>query len=261
MNIKTTVQTIFQYINKYTIYVLLSIIGILLFLYSIEKGGNNNLKNNLIVSKDSVTYYKNKSNELYAKVNTYVITEKQLKELNGDLYNEVHKYKNQKPIVIVKEKIKISYKDTIIKSDIYLSLDKNGNKQFNIIWKADTIFNKDNYIKLSGSSYVKIDSVLNVLQYGSKLNNLEFAANLFLGVNEDKNGKLVINARTDFPGLTFPYMEGYIIDPMKTSAFKKLSKRKRYGLSAFGGVGTYFDGGIKFIPTIGVGITYDFFKF
>jgi hypothetical protein len=242
--------------------VLLAVIGVLLFLYSIERSGKNSLKNNLIITKDSVTYQKNRANELYGQVSSYVITEKQLKEINSSLYDEVNKYKNQKPIVIVKEKIKIQYKDTSLTTNLSSELDKFGNKEFGLDWKSDTTFNKDNYLKFYGNSYLKIDSTLQVLRYGSNLNHLELGVNLILGVNEEKSGKLVINARTDFPNLTFTDMEGYIIDPMKTNTFKNLQKKKRVGISTFGGVGTYFNGGgIKFIPTIGVGLSYDFLQF
>ena len=260
--IKPSGQSAFQFLNKYVIYVLLAVIGVLLIMYSIERREKNSLNDNLIVAKDSVTYLKNKSNELYAEVSTYVITEKQLKELNKSLFDEVNKYKKQKPIVITQEKIKIQYRDTIMVTSISSQLDEFGNKQFNLDWNADSTFNKDNYVKLNGRTYVKIDSTLRVLKYGGRLNQMELGAKLILGVNEDKNGKIVINARTDFPGLTFTDVEGYIIDPMKTDTFKKLAKKNRYGISAFGGVGTYFDGGgIKLIPTIGVGISYDLLSF
>jgi len=260
--IKSSISTGFQFLNKYVIYVLLIVIGVLLFLYSIERSSKNDLKNNIIVKADSVKYLKNKADELYAQVNTYVITENQLKEANKELYDENLKYKKQKPIFIAKEKIKIVYKDTLIISSISSKLDKYGNKQFNIDFNSDTIFDKSNYIKFNGLTYLKIDSTLKVLNYGAKLNNLEISSKLILGISETKDKKLVINARTDFPGLTFTDIEGYIIDPMKTSTFKNLAKKKRYGISTFGGVGTYFDGGgIKFIPTIGVGLTYDLLSF
>lgn len=260
--LKTTSQNIFSYMSKVSTYILLAIIGVLIFLYSIERSSNYKLNNNLIVSKDSVKYMKNKADELYAQVNSYVITEKQLKEVNSGLYEEVQKYKKQKPLVITKETIKIEYRDTNIVSSISSKLDKYGNKDFILSWNSDSTFNKDNSISMTGSSYLKIDSTLNVLEHGSSLNRLLINADLILGVSEEKDGNLVMNARSNFPGLTFTYMEGYVIDPMKLESIKKLSKNKRYGLAAFGGIGTYFDGGgIKFVPTVGVGLTYNFFRF
>jgi hypothetical protein len=260
--IKSSAQSGFQFLNKYVIYVLLAAIAVLLFMYSVERSGKNDLSNNLIIAKDSVTYHKNRANELYAQVGTHIITEKQLKEANGELYAEVNKYKKQKPLVIVQEKIKIEYRDTTLTTSISSKLDKDGNKEFDITWKSDSIFDKDNYIKINGMAYLKIDSTLQILKHGAYLNKLELGTKLILGVNEDKSGKLVINARTDFPGLIFSDIEGYIIDPMKSQSFKNLAKKKRYGISAFGGVGTYFNGGgIKFIPTVGVGLSYDLISF
>jgi len=252
----------FKFLNTNVSYILLGIIAVLISFLSIEKIEKSSLKNNLIVTKDSVKYYKNKAGESYAQVQTYIVTNDQLKQVNKELYNEVNKYKNQKPIVVVSEKVKIEYRDTLLYTSISSKLDKFGNKEFTIDWSADTIVDKDNYVKLNGLSYLKIDSMLNIIKYGGKLTDFQLGAKLFLGVNEDKSGKLVINARTDFPWLSFTDMEGYIIDPMKVESFKKLVKKKRYGVSGFGGVGTYFEGGgIKFIPTVGVGFTYDFFQF
>ena len=255
-------KKVFNFLNKYVIYVLLAVIGVLLILYAIERGNKNDLSNNLIITKDSVNYLKNKNGELYAQVNTYIVTEDQLKQVNAELSNEIEKYKKQKPIIITKEVIKIVYKDTTLYSSISSKLDSAGNKQFDITWSSDTTFSTSNYIKVNGMSYVKVDSTLNVLKYGSSLDSLELGAKLYLGAVEEKNGMLKLNARTDFPGLVFTDVEGYLVDPMQTKSFKKLTKKKRFGLSGFGGIGTYFDdGGIRFIPTVGVGLTYDFFQF
>lgn len=256
------IKQFFKFLNDHVSYILLAVIAVMLFLYSIERTGRTKLNDNVIVSKDSVKYLKNKNKELYAQVNTYVITEKQLKEVNKELYNEVNKLKNQKPLVIVKEKVKIDYRDTTLISSISEKLDKDGNKLFNIPWSKDTSITKGNYFKLSGSSYLKIDSTLRIMKYGSKLNSMQLGTNLFLSVTENKEGKLLINARTDFPGLTFTEMEGYVIDPSKIKQLRGLNPKKRFGLSFFGGVGSIVNGsGLTFGPTIGIGLSYDLISF
>jgi gamma-glutamylcyclotransferase (GGCT)/AIG2-like uncharacterized protein YtfP len=252
----------FEFINKNLNFILFGVIAFLLLLYGSERKGRKDLNDNLIVMKDSVQYQKNKSGELYAQVKSYAITQEQLKSINGELYNEVEKLKKQKPILVVKDKIKIEYKDTTLTSTIAEFLDKDGNKTFNVVWKSDTVFTADNSILLSGVTSLKIDSTLKVLNNKSALNDLDIRAALYLSYTEEIDGVLRLNARTDFPNMKFTSMEGYIIDPSKTKLFNSLKSRRRFGLSAFGGLGTYFDGtSIRIIPTVGFGFTYDLLSF
>ena len=251
-----------EFINKNLNLVLIGVIVALLVLYASERKGRLDLSDNVVVMKDSVQYHKNRAGELYAQVKSYAITEDQLKEANRELYDEVEKLKKQKPILIFKDKIKIEYRDTSLVTSVAEFLDKDGNKTFNLAWKKDTTFNKDNGILLSGVTSLKIDSTLKVLNKSSLLNQLDIRAALYFSYTEERDGTLRLNARTDFPNMTFTSMEGYVIDPTKTKLFKSLQPKKRLGVSAFGGLGTYFDGtAIRVAPTIGVGITYDLLSF
>jgi hypothetical protein len=53
----------------------------------------------LIIYNDSIQVLTNKSGELYSRVNYYQISEKELKQVNSDLYKEVNKLKD-KPLTI-----------------------------------------------------------------------------------------------------------------------------------------------------------------
>lgn len=249
-------------LNSNMTVVLLIVISVLLGLYALERKGKYQLNRNVLILNDSIRQYKNRMGELYSQVNGYVITEEQLRDANSQLYDEVQKLKNQKPIFIVKEQVKIEYRDTMIVSGVNEIMNGNGSKTFDVKWGKETKFDKDNSISLNGSTSLVIDTALNALSSSAKIDKLDVNASIFISYTEEKDGKLNLNARTDFPGLSFTRMEGYIIDPMKTKAFKNLQSKKRFGISAFGGIGTAFDGtSIRAVPTVGVGLTYDFISF
>jgi len=179
--------------------------------------GSNLIKSNnrLIIYNDSVQVLKNKAGELYSKVNLYQITEKELKKVNGELYAEVNKIKD-KPLSIETVTTKAIIKDIPLKAG-----------------RIDTTFSKGNAITL----LVKDDT----------LKRLEISTKLYLSQTE-KNGKLSLIARSDFPNLTFTDIEGYNLNPLP-------AKKKRIGIGVFVGM----DYRLK--PTVGVGISYNLIRF
>ena len=102
-------------------------------------------------------------------------------------------------------------------------------------------------MKLDGLSYLKLDSLNNPIAFNSNLKSLEIASKLYIS-QTTKDGKIYLNARSDFPNLKFTELEGYIVNPLP-------AKKKRVGIGAF--VGMDFKGK----PTVGIGLSYNLINF
>jgi len=135
--------------------------------------------------------------------------------VNADLYAEVNKIKD-KPLSIETVTTKAIIKDLPLKAGL-----------------IDSTFSAGNAISL----LVKDDT----------LKQLEIQTKLYLSQTE-KNGKLFLNARSDFPNLTFTDIEGYNLNPLP-------AKKKKIGIGVFTGVTVTG----KF--TVGVGISYNLIRF
>jgi len=216
----------------------------------------------LIILNDSVKVLKNRAGELYASNNAYVISSADLKKVNKELYDENAKLKNQKPLLVTKIVPKIEYRDTTLTTFISSYFDDNKNKVFNLNWKKDTTYSKSNSFKLEGTTTLKIDTLLKPIDFSSKVKALDISMKLFLSVVENSKTKnLEINARTDFPGVTFQELEGYVIDPQKIKSIKEVIPKKRWGLGAYAGFGFSGNSSSMIVgPSVGVAITYNFIQ-
>lgn len=193
----------------------MAFIAIMLFFVVLFGSKLMNRNNRLIIYKDSLRVLTNKAGELYSKVNYYQITEKELKRVNGELYLEVNKIKD-KPLSIETVTTNTSINN--------IPLQKGA---------LDTVFSKGNTISL----LVKDDT----------LKRLKIETKLYLS-QTIRNGQLSLNARSDFPGLTFTNIEGYNLNALP-------SKPKRFGIGVQAGIN--YNGRI----TLGIGISYNLIRF
>lgn len=248
-------------INKYLNYILLTVIIILVIWLSFTRSSLQRSKNDVQILIDSTEYLKNKNGELYATNNSYIMSNKDLKEINAELYKENKKLKDN-PLVVEKIITIIEYRDTTLITTIDSTYFKDGFKFYSLNWKKDTTYSKDNYFKIEGNTKLKIDTMLHPISYYSRLNKLELGTKLYLSITDDeKNKQLKINARTDFPGLTFTDIDGYIIDPQKSKELNKYFPKKRWGVSLFGGYGLSLSNPIKLTPIFGIGLSYSIWNF
>jgi hypothetical protein len=260
--VKTGYTNILSFMNANMKLIMGIIILVLFFALTFKQCQLDSKSKSLIIMNDSVKVLKNKAGELYASNNAYVITSDDLKKVNKELYDENAKLKRQKPLVVIQTIPKIEYRDTTLTTFISSYFDKDKNKVFNLTWNKDTVYSKSNSFKLKGSTFVKVDPILNVVAYGSKIDSLDISMKLFLSVIENaKTNKLEIIARTDFPGVKFNELEGYVIDPQKIKSIKEVIPKKRWGLGVYGGFG--FSGNTSSMeigPSVGVALTYDFLQ-
>lgn len=242
-------------LKKYFNQILLIVIMILIALLGMKQCKIDKLQQNNGIYKDSVMVLKNKNGELYSQNDALVLTKKQLLEQNKELANEAKKLK-ENPIIITKVVTKVVYKDTLLNSDLLSYFDKDGTKIFLVKWQKDTSFTQFDGFKIAGNTYLKIDSNLNSTFYKSSLDSFNLSTKLYLSLTDSEDDNLLhINARSDFPGLSFSNLDGALIDPKKSKTLKKFFPPKRYGLSIFIGYGLSTKN-IVFSPIIGCGLTY-----
>lgn len=255
MNFK--INKMISYIKKNWKIITICILLLILIFYNISNSLLNNALDKSVLdlskAKNELVVLKNKEKELYSSVNGYIISLKDLKKENKDLYNEVKKYKSN-PLVITKVVNKIEL-DTVYLDNNVIK-DKNT---FKSNWSYNKKFTESANIKLNGYSSITIDTNLNVIDNKSELYNLTINSKLFVGINE-KDNKLEIYARSDNPLFNIVSLEGNIIDPKKSEMLKKIYKPHKISLGLNAGYG-YSIGYNKLTPYIGIGLSYRLIQF
>lgn len=246
------------------------IIGIAILIVVLFIGSCNRistLKNDLAISEqnqkalaDSLRFSKNKVGDLEASINILVAEKNNLKDLNKELADELKKEKGK---VYELNQIIANYKPVIVEVpvDVIVYKPVNGDKQYGLLVKYDTIFDKYNYSKLEVETKFLIDSNFNVKPLTSTIKNNEIGFNLITGLRE-LDGNIEIFARSNHPYIGIIDMEGAIIDPKNHPVLKKFTKPKKFGISFFigpaiGGNTNHVIGGVF----VGAGLTYDLIQF
>ena len=211
--------------------------------------------------KDSIVLLENNKNQLYAQNQSYIYSLSQLKKVNDTLYNETQKLKAN-TLVISSIKTQIEYKDRIIHDTILVYYDtRNHDKTYIINFKSDTCYDKNNCFNLSGATSITLDSLMKIKSYYTKLNNLELTTKLYLSLTDNAKDKILnINVRSDYPGLKFSELDGYIIDPQKNTLLKSYFAKSHWNIGPVIGVG-YSTSNFKPGITFGIGVSYSIFNF
>jgi hypothetical protein len=259
--------------NFFNSKVFLYIIIIVAALWMLNTCRNNaNLKNQQIIDKqnisalsDTVKTVKNKAGELQQEKLSYIAKNKELKEINLNLYNEVKKQKGTviflttangqlKSNIDQLEKENKSLKDslgiTIVDGDTINSLN----------WDFSAKYDTNNYRNIKGKTKFKINNNT-VISLGSELNTFDVGFNLSTGLKEEK-GLLNIWIKSDYPNLTFPVIEGSVVDPKESDAFKALFPQHKWTFGPQLGLGVGYSKGLL-SPSIyvGFGAQYTLFGF
>jgi hypothetical protein len=213
------------------------------------------LKQNQSALTDSMRISLNKVKELEYSKDVLVSDNKNLKNLNSDLGIEINKENGK---VFELNKIIASFKNNP-GGIVYIptTLIKYPNGEYGLDWKYDTIFNGKNNRHIAGTSkfFIK-DSTITPDK--TLLTRDEINFSLITGLKENKDGKMEIFVRSDYPGFNLINLEGAIIDPKDNPIFKTTDKPKRWGIGPYIGVGI----GNSITPSIqiGIGISYSIIR-
>lgn len=245
------------------------IIVIILLLAGIGYGVNriSSLKTQLTVSEqnnralaDTVRVSENKIGDLEYSKSILISEKRELKNLNVDLAEELKKEKGK-----VRELTKIVSE---IKSDtVYITntLITYPDGSYGLDWIHDKIFDDENERHIAGVSKFDLDSngVITPLETIITRDDIKF--NLITGLRETKDGNVEIFVRSDYPNFVPSSIDGAIIDPKKHPVMKKFTKKKRFGIGPYVGLGL----GVNMTPNaniglgfnVGIGVHYSILRF
>lgn len=256
-----------------TKYISIIIIIILIIIIGSQCQHSNNLNKNIkkieqnILAADSTIYqYKDENGKLTQEKSIWILSEKELKKQNKDLYNLV---KNQQGDIIslnttllhLSQDTKILHDSIHYLHSVVLDAEQINKTEWNIPWILEYMWDEKNYDKFKGHTLIKVDT----LKFGIKhINTLLDSRNsqIDLVFGEKVNdGKYNVFVTSKYPGLSAQSMQGVMIDPNTNKDIKKLIKKKHWfnGIS----IGIGISGGYDFInnqpsmligPSIGINI-------
>ncbi len=234
--------------------IIITIIVILLLLKQCEE--IKSLKSKIDVSelnqialKDTIrTERTDFVNERFLK-NSLLTSNEDLRSLNSDLADEIKKIKGK---VLVVNKIV-----TVIKTDTHYvnnNLNSYASNKYGLSWKYDTTFSVNNYRKLSGESFFRIDTTNNsVVPLNTRLDKDEIGISMVTGIRE-KNNNLEIFVEPRYPNMKVTDIQGAIIDPQKSDVLKKMFPVKKWSVGPYLGVGVSV-GKTILIPSVSFGVS------
>jgi len=244
---------------------------------------------NISALTDEIKIEKKKNGSLEASIAGFILSEKDLKKINENLYNEV---KNQKGKVISLNKAVIQLKQdtTDLRKHInYLHSIMSKPIQINdstyaIDWQLNFDWDPINFDIFNGTTYIKIVPRINThrLTWEGVINssnfNTIFNESFILGHYKTEmterlsqmelifgqkveNGQLRIFVNTNYPGFTAKSLEGVLIDPNTNPYIKDLIKKKKWLPNTWSvGVGPSFGYSVlsnKGYLGIGINVNYN----
>lgn len=188
------------------------------------------------------------NNERFLK-NSLLTSNSDLMALNSDLAEEV---KNLKGKVLVITKF-----ITVVKNDTHYvnnHLNSYPNRKYGLSWKYDTNFTNNNYRKISGESFFRIDTVNNnVISMNTRLDKDEIGISMVTGIRE-KNNNLEIFIEPRYPNMKVTDIQGAVIDPQKSEVLNKMFPVKKWTIGPYLGVGISV-GKTVLIPSVSFGVS------
>lgn len=216
---------------------------------------------------DSLHFERSKNGDLLVSIDGYISSEKELKDLNRELYDEVRKQKGQ--ILMLSNTIVTMRQDSASLAEHVDSLEvligelkKDGDK-YTAPWSIAYNFDEKNGFKVVGSTVVQVTSVepFEMRHDSTYLTSYENRIGITYGQKVEDN-KLRVFIQSNYPGFSVEAMEGVLIDPNDWPGLVKPSKR--HWFTGFG-VGPNITMGYDFInakPSVilGVGIQYNIYQ-
>lgn len=238
--------------------ILMIVIVVIALLYLKQCNRSSNLKSDLIIANmnqqvlgDSITTYVDKAGDLTYEKGILIASEKELKDLNRELYDEV-KHLIDNPKIVIMERIII--KEVPFEVPTYITQYPDGST--GLKWRRDTTYSIGNYQKLAGETKFIYDS-LGIRNPSTLISSNEFGISFITGIKEGKD-HYEIFIKSDYPGFTVTDIQGAILDKrMVTSNESSVV----FGPSIGYGVVFNPNGNINHGVTVGVTATFNLNKY
>lgn len=228
-------ELIINFIKKYT-NAFLAIAIVALFLLFLNECNKSKFlkqqifkdKQNISALNDTLLTVKLKNGEFQTSINGFIATEKELKSLNVDLYNQV---KIQKGDVLSLSTAILKLRQDTVELRKYLNklLSQSnqtipiGNNQYLLPWKLRYDYDKDNFDLFTGKTIINSD----FKQLGTEMLSRTTQIKLSWG-QKIENNKLRIFVESKYPGFTVESLSGVLIDPNESPYIRKLMKKKHW---------------------------------
>lgn len=238
MNFLVVTTKIWGFINS-KLFVIV-IITILLLIVASQCKSKGNLKRELFISEqnrsaaeDSIKVYKNRLGDLVSEKSVWILTERELKEQNRVLYEQVSNQRgtvislNRAIISLLQDSIMLSDSINFLKSTIGQAqqLDKT---EWRFPWKLEYTWDKDNYDMFSGYTLISVDTInFDLFHKTTNLIDRESRIHLTFGEKVVDN-KFNVFIATKYPGFTTESLEGVFIDPNTNRYIKQLIKKRHW---------------------------------
>jgi hypothetical protein len=203
---------------------------------------------------DSLRLSKDKLGTVVASKNVLVAEKKDLANLNSELSEELKRMKGKvREISVVKT--------DIIHDTLYIQneLVKYDNDVHGLKWEHDTAYDESNKRFISGVSMFKLDSVTGKLEPLNTIISEDLIKFKMVTGLVEKDGNVEIFVKSDYPGFEVMELDGAIVDPKKHPVIKKFTNKKKWGIGPYVGVG--FNGELKGVLQLGVGVQYSLIRF
>jgi len=217
---------------------------------------------------DSLKFERLKNGELLVSIDGYISTEKELKNINKKLWDEVQGQKG-KVLVLTNTIIQMREDSAALAKKIDSlhvvigKLKQISEDKYLAPWSIARGYSPGNYFKVQGSTVIQVLSKDPFEMRHDTTYLTEFVNSIDVTYGQKiENRKLRVFIQSDYPGFTVKSMEGVLIDPNDWP--KDLQPDKRHWLSGFG-VGPNISMGWDFLNSqpsliVGVGVHYNIYQ-
>lgn len=194
----------------------------------------NTHEQNISALTDSLKFEKTKKGALLVSIDGYIASEKELKKLNTDLWQQVNDQKG-KVITLSNVVIRLKQDSTELAKNVdklktYIGeLVKIDTNHFEAPWVLAEKYDDNNFFSVTGRTRIGVlhQNPLYLVHDTTYMTGFENQIDLTWGEKVEK-GKLRIFVESTFPGFTVKSMEGVLIDPNTNPLFKDLMKKKHW---------------------------------
>ena len=193
---------------------------------------NDILNQNVSAYTDTIKIIKNKNGDLLAEKNIFIMSEKQLKEENSDLYKRIKKQKGNiislnHAIIQLHQDISILHDSIRYLHSIIGEAVKIDSNTWMLPWELKYQWDKTNYDIFKGKTFVSVSKNGNLKHDNTLLYYRESQIDIEFG-EKVVDGKYNVFIKSSYPGFTPKAMEGVFIDPNTNKDIRKLMKKKHW---------------------------------
>jgi hypothetical protein len=246
-----TIKGIYSFLTSKTFLVIVILIIVLMLGRScarnrdVQRINDINIQN-IAALTDDVKVERRKNGRLELSVASYIATEKDLKKLNGELYNEVIVQKGRvlslsKIIMQLKQdtaelRSHINYLESIMGQPIQVN-----DSTFQIPWLLKYDWDSTNFDIYNGQTFIGLNinpeytwrdaiihkEIVEITHYKTEMVDRLSQVDLVFGQKIEDN-QLRVFVTTKYPGFTASSLSGVLIDPNTNPYIKDLMKKKKW---------------------------------